>query len=227
MTSVLPAPAGVSVIVPCYNDAAHIGETIASLLAQSLKPAEIIVVDDGSSDDSVLRVAAFGPAIRQLCQPNRGAAAARNAGVAAATQPLIAFLDGDDAWPETSLAVRHALLLQTGADLVFGAVRQCFGAAGPDAPSPGPAMAGRLAGSLLMTRALFDRVGPLDEGLKSAETIDWLSRAKACGMVEAQVPEVVLYRRIHGANMMLTMPDVNRNALAVLRRAVARRRAAS
>lgn len=221
------AAIGVSVVMPCHNDEAHVGEALASLLSQTTPPHEIIVVDDGSTDASADKVAAFGARVVLIRQPNRGVAAARNRGVAAARGKILAFLDADDAWPETSLARRLACLEQTGADMVHGLVRQCIGGVGPHTPSPAPAMAGRLAGALLMRRALFDRVGPFDEALGSAETIDWLSRAQAAGAVEAAVPDVVLWRRIHGANMMMTRPDVDRNALAVLRRAVARRRAVS
>jgi len=220
-------PAAVSVVVPCHNDAAYIAEALTSILTQSRPPAEIIVVDDGSTDDSMARLASFGEAITVVSQPNQGAAAARNAGIARARQPLIAFLDGDDAWPKASLAARLDRRAETRAELVFGAVRQCLDEVGPQAPSPSPAMPGRLAGSLLVARELFEKVGLFDECLPTAETIDWLSRAQALGVTEAMVPEVVLYRRIHKTNMMRTRPDVDRNALTVLRRAVMRRRAAS
>jgi glycosyltransferase involved in cell wall biosynthesis len=217
----------VSVIVPCHNNEQHIAEALSSLRGQTRPPDEIIVVDDGSTDASTDRVAAFGAAVTLLRQPNRGVASARNAGVQAARGDFIAFLDGDDAWPCDSLALRLARLRETGAEMVHGVVRQCLVSVGADARSPGPAMPGRLAGALLLNRALFERVGLFDESLSSAETIDWLSRAQAAGVMEAAVPEVVLWRRIHGANMMMTRPDVDLNALAVLRRAVARRRAAS
>ena len=187
----MPSVGPVSVVVPCYNNSIYVSEAISSILAQSVPPAEIIVVDDGSTDDSLSRIARFGGAVTLLRQANRGAAGARNAGVAATSQPFIAFLDADDAWPENRLAAMLALLAGTGADLVFGLVRQCLGVVGPNAPLHGDVMPGRLAGSVVVQRRFFDRVGPFDEGLRSAEMIDWLSRAQALGMVEGSVPDVV------------------------------------
>ncbi|MEO5706316.1 MAG: glycosyltransferase [Alteraurantiacibacter sp.] len=76
-------------------------------------------------------MAAFGDRVRLIRQPNGGTAAARNTGLAAATGELVAFLDADDAWPEGSLAARLAVMDQTGAELVFGRVRQCLSGVGP------------------------------------------------------------------------------------------------
>ncbi|WP_416909222.1 MAG: glycosyltransferase family 2 protein [Polymorphobacter sp.] len=218
--------AEVSVVVPCHNDARHIAAAITSVLTQTHAPSEVIVVDDGSTDESAAIIASFGPRVRLLSQANKGAAAARNAGVRAAQGALIAFLDGDDIWPENSLAARLNVLTATGADLVFGQVRQCRGDAGPQAPGLGPDLPGRLAGAMLIRRTVFDRVGPFDERLATAETIDWVARAADAGIKEAGCDALVLYRRIHGANLMMRNHDTNSNALAVLRAAVARRRAA-
>ncbi len=213
----------VAVVVPCYNAAAHVGSALAAVLAQTCPPVEIVVVDDGSRDSSRDVVAGIA-GVRLLAQPNRGAAAARNAGIAATTAPLLAFLDADDIWSPDSLAQRLAVLAAGDADLVYGQIQQCIGEAGPDAPRLGPAQPGRLAGSLLIRRAVFDRVGGFDESLATAETVDWVARAAALGIRSAACDAVVLYRRIHGANLMLRAPAPDRDALAVLRRAVGRRR---
>jgi glycosyltransferase involved in cell wall biosynthesis len=219
-------PPRISVVMPCHNNAAHITEAIASVRAQTVAPAQIIVVDDGSTDTSLAALAVFGDALHLIRQPNRGAAAARNRGVAAATGSLIAFLDADDVWPADSLARRLALLTASGADMVFGAVRQCLGSAGPEAPSPISVQPGRLAGAMLIRRDAFARVGPFDESLRTAETIDWVARAQEAGLHEAACAAIVLYRRIHSTNLMRRAQDTDHNVLAVLRAAVARRRRA-
>ena len=107
----------VSVVIPVFNNAATIGRAIASVLAQRFnggteagEQAEVIVVNDGSTDDSAEVLRGFGDRIHVIEQPNRGAAAARNAGVAAAHGDYLAFLDADDAWLPNKLAATIPLL---------------------------------------------------------------------------------------------------------------------
>lgn len=209
------------VVVACHDQAAYVGAAINSILGQTRVPDEIIVVDDGSRDGSADVVRGFGNRVRLIVQPNRGAAAARNTGVAAATGELLAFLDADDLWPATSVACRLENLAGTGAELVFGRVRQWRGADDCD----GPAIPGRLAGAMLIRRAAFDRVGGFDERYRTAETIDWLARADEAGIVQANCDAVVLIRRIHGENLMIRSVAPAADSLRVLRSAVTRRRA--
>jgi glycosyltransferase involved in cell wall biosynthesis len=89
----------ISVVIPLYNKARYIERALSSVLAQTCPPLEIIVVDDGSSDDGSDKVIAFNnPLIRLVKQENRGPGAARNAGLAIARGKYIAFLDADDEW---------------------------------------------------------------------------------------------------------------------------------
>jgi glycosyltransferase involved in cell wall biosynthesis len=99
-----PVCAPVSVVIPAYDVERYLAGAIASVRAQTLPPAEIIVVDDGSTDAT--RFIAQTAGARVLWQKNAGVAAARNAGVAAATQPWIAFLDADDRWRPDKLALQ-------------------------------------------------------------------------------------------------------------------------
>ncbi len=99
----------VSVVIPAYNAAKYIGETLESVRAQTFRDHEIIVVDDGSADNSLDIAAGFG-SIVCLRQPNRGAAAARNAGIRAARGEYIAFLDADDLWLPGKLEKQMAYL---------------------------------------------------------------------------------------------------------------------
>jgi glycosyltransferase involved in cell wall biosynthesis len=91
-------PPLVSVVIPTYNYGRFIGETIESALAQTYSSVEIVVVDDGSTDDTRERVAAYGNRLRYVHQQNRGVSAARNTGIRAAQGELIALLDSDDLW---------------------------------------------------------------------------------------------------------------------------------
>lgn len=94
----------VSVILPAYNAAASIGDSIAAALGQGLRDFELIVVDDGSTDATpeILR-GLSDPRLKVLTQPNRGSYPARNAGIRAASGEFIAFLDADDLWTSDKL----------------------------------------------------------------------------------------------------------------------------
>lgn len=99
----------VAVIIPSYNRATLLPETLASILSQSLPPAEIIVVDDGSTDSTEEVVHAFSPKVRYLRIENSGVCRARNVGVAASSSPWIAFCDSDDLWRPDRLELQSRL----------------------------------------------------------------------------------------------------------------------
>ncbi|MGH9463241.1 MAG: glycosyltransferase family 2 protein [Vicinamibacteria bacterium] len=98
----------VSVVIPCYNGAAFLRETLASVLAQTHPVLEVIVVDDGSTDDSAEIAASFGPPVRVIRQPNQGESVARNRGVRESRGEWIAFLDADDAWLPNRIEAQFA-----------------------------------------------------------------------------------------------------------------------
>ncbi len=108
----------VSVIIPTYNRAHLIGRAVRSVLAAVEPGDEVIVVDDGSTDGTAELLRSFGDRIRCLRGPHRGCGAARNAGIAAARNPLVAFNDSDDEWAADKLRLQRALL-HARPDLVF------------------------------------------------------------------------------------------------------------
>ena len=112
----------VSVVLPVYNRAHYVAEAIESVLGQTLPPDELIVVDDGSTDDSVAVVERFArPGLRVLRQPNGGIGSARNAGLRAVTGELVAFIDSDDLWERDKLALQvEAMRASDDVQLVFG-----------------------------------------------------------------------------------------------------------
>ena len=93
----------ISVIIPTYNRAFFVKEAVESVLKQTWKPEEILVVDDGSKDDTLNVLSGFGEKIRIIRQENKGVSAARNRGLQEARCDWIAFLDSDDMWAPKKL----------------------------------------------------------------------------------------------------------------------------
>lgn len=224
----IPGPR-VSVIVPCHNHAAYLGECLASVLAQTRPADEIVVVDDGSTDDSAAVAAACTPAAVLLRQARGGIAAARNAGLRAASGDVIAFIDADDLWPADSLAVRlQRLLAEPAVEAVYGLVEQFHSPElDEDARArrhcPPGRQPGRLAGSLMIRRDTIDRIGHFDPAITMGETMDWVARLAADRAPVAALDALVLRRRIHGHNTVLSHGPAE--YLQVLRAALHRRAA--
>src|SRR5688500_1326709 len=114
-------PARVSVIIPCYTHGLYLGDAIESVLRQSWSNLEVIVVDDGSEDDTAA-VAARYSGVRYIRQRNQGLAAARNAGAAASSGDFLIFLDADDRLaPGAIEAGMRCFTENPGSGLVYGA----------------------------------------------------------------------------------------------------------
>lgn len=103
----------ISVIVPTYNRGRILRDAIDSIRRQTRPADEIIVVDDGSTDDTMSRLATFGAGVQVIRQANAGVSAARNAGVSRASGDWVAFLDSDDVWHRERLAILHRDLAAT------------------------------------------------------------------------------------------------------------------
>ncbi len=110
--------ASVSVIIPAYNAAAYVGRAIESALAQTEKPLEVLVIDDGSGDHTGPVVRAYEPAVRLISKPNGGPATARNLGARLARGEWLALLDADDWWQPEKLAVQLALATEPDIGLI-------------------------------------------------------------------------------------------------------------
>lgn len=220
-----PTPA-IAVVVPAWQAARTLAETLAAIRAQSLPAQELVVVDDGSTDATAALAEAAGA--RVLRQENLGVAAATNAGIAATRSPLLAFCDADDLWAAEKLAVQARLLEQSGAD---GALCHFASFACPSLPAesqarlrvPGP-QAGWLRSCLLVRRAAFERIGSLDPALRVGEVIDWFDRARQAGLAFAVAPEVLMRRRLHPGSLSNSATGNHQLYIAMARRALARRR---
>jgi glycosyltransferase involved in cell wall biosynthesis len=124
----------VSVVIPAYNRAGEIGRAIDSAFNQTYRPIEVVVVDDGSIDNTAAVVAGY-PEVRYYRQENQGASRARNRGVELARGEYIAFLDSDDLWVKNKLELQMELALHLHAPVLGARKKYVTGAAGinPDA----------------------------------------------------------------------------------------------
>ena len=223
----MKATPAVSVIVPVYNGASFLAEAIESVLAQSLPPDEILVVDDGSTDDSADVAARYAPQVRVISRQNGGCGAARNSGIREARGTLLAFLDADDVWMPGKLQLQAEALQQDDArDAVFGRVEVFY-----DVSSDTPDRAatelydGVICGTMLVRGASLQRVGAFAEDLHIVEFMDWYARAIERGLLFRMLPDVVMRRRIHARNITRAGASARAAYLNILRRTVHRRRA--
>jgi glycosyltransferase involved in cell wall biosynthesis len=210
MEPVRPRRAGgsplVSVVIPAYNGAEFLGEAVDSVLRQAWEPIEILVVDDGSTDDTAAVARSFGDPVRYEAQPHRGCpAAGRNRGVHLSRGLLVAFLDQDDLWPPGALRCRIAALgASPPPDVVIGRTRILQ----HDRESGGrvPGALGLVLPNLMVSAALFTRealaaVGPFDETLRYfGDDLDWFIRARDRGIRTLALDAVTLHWRRHDRN---------------------------
>lgn len=211
----------VSVLIPAYNAQSFLAEAVESVLAQSWSGSlEIVVYDDGSSDDTRQVARSFGPRLRLLEGPGgQGAAHGRNQAVEHSSGELLAFLDSDDLWLPEKLALQMPRLAERAKSMVFGQVQE-FCEKGPR----GDFRDCCLPSCCLVRRADFLAVGEFDATLKVAEFAEWLSRAQDLGYAFDIVPQPVARRRIHDTNLGIRARDDRRDYLEVARRRLARRR---
>jgi glycosyltransferase involved in cell wall biosynthesis len=198
----------ISVVIPTFNRASTIADAVRSVLDQSLAPAEVIVVDDGSTDATRDALTPFMGDIRYVLSSNGGVSRARNLGILAARSEWIAFLDSDDIWHREKLVHQSLCLSATG-------MRVCFSASIDDAgrllePRPGSAglqlypardpsafrsEAHPFIQSMLAHREVFGSCGFFDESLSVAEDTLMFSRiASRCGFAFLAEPMVTIRR---------------------------------
>lgn len=219
-----------SVIIPNYNRATLIGETLDNVFAQTRPPDEVIVVDDGSTDDSVTAIEKFGSRVTLIRQENRGPGAARNRGMAAARGELIQLMDNDDLCILGHLAAMEQTLVLSGAPFAYAPWLQvrigesCATYAGrvlQQHPFPRyrPAAAWfvrnwfTLLPACLFRRAVLLRAGPFREDLRVAEDMELLARVLVGEAEPAHCPDgLFLYRQHKEDQISRTATDWHRRA---------------
>lgn len=211
----------VSVIIPVYNAEPWLAETLESVLAQTSPAQQVIVVDDGSTDQSAAVARRYAKYIQLEQQPNAGCAHARNRGVAVAQGALLAFLDADDGWLPEKLALQRAAFAGAPTlEAVFGQIEQRSDADWAEAAVTLAARAqdGCSLDTLLIRREAFHRIGPFDPAFHRINAIEWLWRARRLALPMQILPQVVAWRRIHGANMSICeRPQIHAEYFRLLR----------
>jgi len=218
-----------SVVIPVYNGDRFIAQAVASVQRQNPPVAEIIVVDDGSTDDTAA-VAQALPGIRYVRQENRGPSAARNHGFRLSSGSLLCFLDADDRLADNKTHIQMRMLDENPAlDIVIGhlqrVVIQTWNGSEPRYAPIGDPMFLLHLGSAIIRRTVFDRIGLFDESLSMGEDVDWYLRAKENGIRMRFHQEVVQYRLLHDRNLTLQRDRTNQFLVRTFKRSLDRRRA--
>jgi len=216
--------APVSVIIPAFNAAGLIGEAIDTVLQQTRRPQQIIVVDDGSTDATHSVVAKF-PEASYLVQGNSGAAQARNLGARYVASPFMCFLDADDLWPSDRIE-RLLSCLETDPmlDIVCGSMVQFRRDRDGKMVELSKPLACHLPSVMLMRTDVFRKVGPFSGKWRVGETIEWVSRAVDAGVRRGSIADVVLLRRVHEQNLGKVVSASSHEYLQMLREVMVRRR---
>ena len=223
----------ISVIVPVYNGARFLADAVANVLAQDYPSLEIIVVDDGSTDDIAGAVSRLPVDVRFFRQENAGPAAARNRGLRDASGQFIAFLDVDDLWPAGNLAMlSRVLAAEPGLMVVHGHAQMLIlePTTGEFRPEGNPAESfPYYIGAGLYRREVFELVGPFDASMRFAEDTDWYTRLKESSLPAERLPQVTLEVRRHGANMTAqkTREELSATSLFAFKNALERARRAA
>ncbi|MEO0903649.1 MAG: glycosyltransferase family A protein [Pseudomonadota bacterium] len=212
-------------IIPCHNAARFLPDAIASMRAQTHPPAQIIVVDDGSTDDTPAVVAALG-GVELISQPQSGPGVATNAGIAAAQHDILAFLDADDLWTPEKMERQICLLcLEQSISLVFTRI-DTF-STGDNTFEIDAQNAGFVRSSLCARKSAFDQVGPVtDYGTRAGEMVDWFTRAAEAGLIAKIIELPLTKRRLHADSMTAKKRgNIDADYLDVVKDAIRRKRA--
>lgn len=215
-----------SVVIPAWNAAATLAETLECVHAQTCPPAEVIVVDDGSTDETFAIATGFGGRVRVIRQINQGVGIATNKGIDASRSALVALVDSDDLWlPDKAARQRNHLSQLTRLSISCTAM-QLFRTGADGVREHGPVKSGLLRSTMMFRREVYARVGPLfDPPGGRGDMVDWLARARDLGVIIEQLDEPLALRRIRPGSLSSGRDAaLDRGYLLAARRALLRAR---
>lgn len=212
----------ISVIVATYQRANYLRTTLESIFDQTYGDLEVIVIDDGSTDNTQAVVESFAEC-RYFYQENRGVSHAKNLGVQYADGEYVSFLDSDDYWhpeklgrqidffadnPETELLFSHAVQFITE-EISEEDKSKLYC---PSTPVPA-----QVSSTLLTLKETFNKVGGFNQDLAVSVEVDWYLRAKSLGLKIEILPDVLLYRRVHPNNSGYLNKDKKKQHVGVIK----------
>jgi glycosyltransferase involved in cell wall biosynthesis len=197
----------VSVIVAVYNGENYLSQALESVLKQSFQNIEIIIVDDGSSDNTAELAKSYCDRanVQYIYQANGGHGAALNTGVSSARGEFLSFIDHDDVWDADKLHIQmNAFTDDPSLDVVFShqksfadnkaAERLSF------AKDPVP---GYMPGPMLIRAGSFPKVGLFNTEIRKGYFFQWYDRMNMLGLNKLLLPDLLYHRRVHGQNISI------------------------
>lgn len=222
----------VSVIIPVYNGESFLARALRSAFEQDYRPLEVIVVDDGSTD-ATARIARDWPEVRYFYQSNQGHGTAKNTGIEKSRGEFLAFLDADDWWtpnklrlqidfldahPQVGYVISHMrIILESGTEAPHGLRVELL-------QQDSPAF---LPSALLVRRTIMATVGMFDPTFKHGNDSDWFFRSQDMGISRMILPDVLLYRSIHGKNESYQIEAMRNDMFRLIRASIRRKRVKS
>ncbi len=228
-------PALISVVITTYNRAHYLKGAVASVMAQSFRDLELIIVDDGSNDTTQELLEEFrGQGIRCYRQRNGGFSVARNLGIRKAKGAFFAFLDDDDVWVPGKLQ-QQMEVMRNAPDIaaVYGHAEQFISPELADherAPLEhlqGKVVPAPISSAMLIRREAFEQVGYFEEKLAIGVEMAWYARLGELGLSTRMLDDVVCRRRLHLGNLNRVGQGDQSERLRVLKQIIDRRRAAA
>ena len=222
----------VSVLIAVRDGERFLAAAIESVLVQTYRPLELVVVDDGSRDGSAEIAERFGAPVTVLRQAALGLGAARNRAVEISAGDLLAFLDADDLFVSGRLERQVAALdADRSLEAVVGRIDEFLDPGVADAARaelrrPREGATAHLLTAMLIRRSAFERVGPFLPDQPIGVNIEWSARALDAGVRSVEIDAVVLLRRLHGGNIGVTRWDERQRLVEIVRERLARKRSA-
>ncbi len=219
----------VTVIIPAYNYADYISTTLDSVFAQTYRPIEVIVVDDGSTDNSAEIVRGY-PEVQYFYQSNQGVSVARNVAIAAAKGEFMAFLDADDLWKPDKLSVQITYMLENPDMRITGTKVRNFLDSETQLPfwlKDNPNWEEDTAiipSTLVVHKSVFNQIGGFSPDYRASEDTEWLWRANEVKVPMFKINEIMTLRRFHGSNLSWLMAGTHKSrVLKIIKDSIARK----